>query len=118
MNATTQKNRAPADYSVRDIKLAEWGRKEIAVAEHEMPGLMAVRTRYAPSRPLEGVRITGSLHMTIQTAVLIETLHELGASVRWASCAICSAFPSGRASGRMRNWVRAKPASRSAANSA
>ncbi|HOX02762.1 MAG TPA: adenosylhomocysteinase [Candidatus Paceibacterota bacterium] len=90
MNATTQKNRAPADYSVRDIKLAEWGRKEIAVAEHEMPGLMAVRTRYAPSRPLEGVRITGSLHMTIQTAVLIETLHELGASVRWASCNIFS----------------------------
>jgi adenosylhomocysteinase len=75
---------------VADIGLAEFGRKEIEVAEHEMPGLMAIREKYAAERPLEGVRITGSLHMTIQTAVLIETLVELGASVRWASCNIYS----------------------------
>src|SRR6266403_784492 len=81
---------AGADYIVRDFSLAEWGRKEIAVAEHEMPGLMSVRKKYAKSKPLKGVRITGSLHMTIQTAVLIETLAELGASVRWASCNIFS----------------------------
>ena len=73
------------DYIVRDIALAEWGRKEIAVAEHEMPGLMSVRKKYAKQKPLKGVRITGSLHMTIQTAVLIETLAALGANVRWAS---------------------------------
>ena len=79
-----------ADYIVRDFSLADWGRKEIAVAEHEMPGLMSVRKKYAKSKPLKGVRITGSLHMTIQTAVLIETLVELGASVRWASCNIFS----------------------------
>ena len=79
-----------ADYVVRDIGLAEWGRKEIAVAEHEMPGLMAVRKKYAKQKPLKGVRITGSLHMTIQTAVLIETLVDLGAVVRWASCNIFS----------------------------
>jgi adenosylhomocysteinase len=78
------------DYIVRDISLAEWGRKEIAVAEHEMPGLMSVRAKYAKQKPLKGVRITGSLHMTIQTAVLIETLVALGASVRWASCNIFS----------------------------
>ncbi len=78
------------DYIVRDIALAEWGRKEIAVAEHEMPGLMSVRKKYAKQKPLKGVRITGSLHMTIQTAVLIETLVDLGASVRWASCNIFS----------------------------
>jgi adenosylhomocysteinase len=78
------------DYSVRDIAGAEWGRKEIAVAEHEMPGLMALRRKFGPQKPLQGVRITGSLHMTIQTAVLIETLVELGASVRWASCNIFS----------------------------
>jgi adenosylhomocysteinase len=78
------------DYIVRDISLAEWGRKEIAVAEHEMPGLMSVRKKYAKQKPLKGVRITGSLHMTIQTAVLIETLVALGASVRWASCNIFS----------------------------
>jgi adenosylhomocysteinase len=81
---------AGADYIIRDISLAEWGRKEISVAEHEMPGLMAVRNKYARQKPLKGVRITGSLHMTIQTAVLIETLVALGARVRWASCNIFS----------------------------
>jgi len=78
------------DYQVRDISQADWGRKEIAVAEHEMPGLMSVRRKFGPQKPLKGVRVTGSLHMTIQTAVLIETLVELGASVRWASCNIFS----------------------------
>ena len=78
------------EYKVADISLADWGRKEISVAEHEMPGLMAIRRKYAKEKPLEGVRITGSLHMTIQTAVLIETLVDLGASVRWASCNIFS----------------------------
>lgn len=78
------------DYKVRDITLADWGRKEITIAEHEMPGLMSVRKKYAKEKPLKGVRITGSLHMTIQTAVLIETLVDLGASVRWASCNIFS----------------------------
>jgi adenosylhomocysteinase len=78
------------DYKVKDITLADWGRKEIRIAEHEMPGLMAVRKKFGPSKPLAGVRVTGSLHMTIQTAVLIETLVELGASVRWASCNIFS----------------------------
>ena len=81
---------AGKDYIVRDFSLAEWGRKEIAVAEHEMPGLMSVRKKYAKQQPLKGVRITGSLHMTIQTAVLIETLVALGANVRWASCNIFS----------------------------
>ena len=81
---------ATKDYIVRDIGLAEWGRKEITVAEHEMPGLMSVRKKHAKSKPLKGVRVTGSLHMTIQTAVLIETLVALGASVRWASCNIFS----------------------------
>src|ERR1035438_10121298 len=75
---------------VADLSLAEWGRKEISIAEQEMPGLMAIRRKYAAERPLAGVRITGSLHMTIQTAVLIETLADLGASVRWASCNIFS----------------------------
>ncbi len=79
-----------ADFKVKDMSLAEWGRKEIEVAQEEMPGLMAVRKKQAGSKPLQGVRITGSLHMTIQTAVLIETLAELGASVRWASCNIFS----------------------------
>src|SRR4028119_313897 len=78
------------DYKVADISLADWGRKEISIAEHEMPGLMAIRRKYAKEKPLDGVRITGSLHMTIQTAVLIETLVDLGASVRWASCNIFS----------------------------
>ena len=77
-------------YKVADMKLADWGRKEITIAEQEMPGLMAIRKKYAPSKPLKGVRVTGSLHMTIQTAVLIETLVDLGASVRWASCNIFS----------------------------
>ncbi len=78
------------DYIVKDISLAEWGRKEIAIAESEMPGLMATRTEYGPSQPLKGARIAGSLHMTIQTAVLIETLKALGADVRWVSCNIYS----------------------------
>ena len=83
---------APAslDYKVADITLAEFGRKEISIAEHEMPGLMATRAKYGPSKPLAGVKIMGSLHMTIQTAVLIETLIELGADVRWCSCNIFS----------------------------
>jgi adenosylhomocysteinase len=79
-----------ADYKVADMNLAEWGRKEISIAEFEMPGLMSIRKRYASAKPLKGVRITGSLHMTIQTAVLIETLNALGAQVRWASCNIYS----------------------------
>ena len=78
------------EYKVADLGLADWGRKEIAIAEHEMPGLMAIRNKYAAEKPLKGVRITGSLHMTIQTAVLIETLVSLGAEVRWASCNIFS----------------------------
>jgi adenosylhomocysteinase len=73
-----------ADYVVKDISLAEWGRKEIAIAETEMPGLMATREEHGPEQPLRGARICGSLHMTIQTAVLIETLKSLGAYVRWA----------------------------------
>src|SRR5947207_15831189 len=85
------------DYKVKDISLAEWGRKEIAIAEQEMPGLMAVRKKHAASKPLQGVRVTGSLHMTIQTAVLIETPDELGASVRWASCNIFSTQAPGAA---------------------
>jgi len=78
------------DFHVKDLALAEWGRKEISIAEHEMPGLMSVRRKFGPGKPLAGVRITGSLHMTIQTAVLIETLKELGADVRWCSCNIFS----------------------------
>src|SRR5881394_3765312 len=77
-------------YQVADLSLPAFGRKEIQLAEHEMPGLMAVRAEYAPSQPLRGAKITGSLHMTIQTAVLIETLTALGAQVRWASCNIFS----------------------------
>ena len=78
------------EYKIADLSLADWGRKEITIAEHEMPGLMAIRRKYAAARPLQGVRVTGSLHMTIQTAVLIETLKDLGADVRWASCNIFS----------------------------
>jgi adenosylhomocysteinase len=78
------------DFEVADLSLADWGRKEIAIAEHEMPGLMAIRRKYAPSQPLKGARIAGSLHMTIQTAVLIETLQALGAEIRWVSCNIFS----------------------------
>src|SRR5256714_15145639 len=83
-------NRTATEYKVADLSLADWGRKEISIAEHEMPGLMAIRAKYAPEKPLASVRVTGSLHMTIQTAVLIETLIELGADVRWASCNIFS----------------------------
>ncbi len=84
-------NGAPKqDFKVKDLSLAEWGRKTIQVSEHEMPGLMAIRAKYGPQKPLKGVRVTGSLHMTIETAILIETLVELGASVRWASCNIFS----------------------------
>jgi adenosylhomocysteinase len=88
--ATKAKSAAAADYIVKDIGLAEWGRKEIAIAETEMPGLMATREEYGSKQPLKGARIAGSLHMTIQTAVLIETLKALGADVRWASCNIYS----------------------------
>ncbi len=87
---TATLNQTTADFKVADLSLADWGRKEISSAEHEMPGLMAIRRKYAKEKPLAGVRVTGSLHMTIQTAVLIETLADLGASVRWASCNIFS----------------------------
>ena len=87
---TATMNQTTTDFKVADLSLADWGRKEISVAEYEMPGLMAIRRKYAAERPLAGVRVTGSLHMTIQTAVLIETLADLGASVRWASCNIFS----------------------------
>src|ERR1700686_3512847 len=89
MNAATE-TKIFADFKVADLALADWGRKEIAIAETEMPGLMAIRAEFAPSHPLRGPRIAGSLHMTIQTAVLIETLQALGADVRWASCNISS----------------------------
>jgi adenosylhomocysteinase len=82
--------KAAEDHVVANLALADWGRREIAIAEHEMPGLMAIRKKYAPSQPLKGARIAGSLHMTIQTAVLIETLQALGAEIRWASCNIYS----------------------------
>src|SRR5688572_4291225 len=88
MNAAVLKT-AP-DHAIADIKLADWGRKEIKIAETEMPGLMAIREEFAASQPLKGARVTGSLHMTIQTAVLVETLQALGAEVRWASCNIYS----------------------------
>jgi len=90
MNATLKPAAQAGDYKVADLTLADWGRKEIAIAETEMPGLMAIREEYARTQPLKGARISGSLHMTIQTAVLIETLQALGASVRWASCNIFS----------------------------
>ncbi|HWH22662.1 MAG TPA: adenosylhomocysteinase, partial [Allosphingosinicella sp.] len=86
----TQAETSFNDYVIADINLAAFGRKEIEIAETEMPGLMALRSEYGASKPLKGARITGSLHMTIQTAVLIETLIELGAQVRWASCNIFS----------------------------
>jgi adenosylhomocysteinase len=88
--STATINNVATEYKVADMSLADWGRKEISIAEFEMPGLMSIRKKYAPGKPLKGVRITGSLHMTIQTAVLIETLVDLGASVRWASCNIFS----------------------------
>ena len=87
---STVSNTLAAEYKVADLGLADWGRKEISIAEHEMPGLMSIRRKHAEDKPLAGVRITGSLHMTIQTAVLIETMVDLGASVRWASCNIFS----------------------------
>ncbi len=87
MNAVTPLS---PNYKVADLSLAEWGRKEIDIAEHEMPGLMSIRKKYAAAQPLKGVRVTGSLHMTIQTAVLIETLKDIGGDVRWASCNIFS----------------------------
>jgi adenosylhomocysteinase len=90
MSSTLTKAPTGNDFKVKDLSLAEWGRKEIMIAEHEMPGLMSVRKKYSASKPLQGVRVTGSLHMTIQTAVLIETLVALGAEVRWASCNIFS----------------------------
>ncbi|HXS31031.1 MAG TPA: adenosylhomocysteinase, partial [Steroidobacteraceae bacterium] len=89
MNAVAKSGKN-TDYKVADISLAEWGRKEMNIAETEMPGLMAIRNEYEATQPLRGARITGSLHMTIQTAVLIETLQALGAQVRWASCNIFS----------------------------
>ncbi len=88
--ATATVERKAAAYKVADLSLGDWGRKEISIAEHEMPGLMAIRRKYAAEKPLKGVRVSGSLHMTIQTAVLIETLKDLGATVRWASCNIFS----------------------------
>ncbi|WP_028919233.1 adenosylhomocysteinase [Pseudoxanthomonas suwonensis] len=90
MNAVAKTFSTGGDYKVADISLADWGRKEIDIAEHEMPGLMSIRRKYAAAQPLRGVRVTGSLHMTIQTAVLIETLKDIGADVRWASCNIFS----------------------------
>jgi len=90
MSTTTTIAPTTNDFKVADLSLADWGRKELTIAEQEMPGLMSIRKKYATNRPLEGVRITGSLHMTIQTGVLIETLVDLGADVRWASCNIFS----------------------------
>src|SRR5690242_16120497 len=89
MNAVAKES-STHDFKVRDLALADLGRKRIMMAEQEMPGLMQIRARYAPQQPLKGVRVTGSLHMTKETAVLIETLAALGASVRWASCNIFS----------------------------
>jgi len=90
MNAQRKTFSTEGDYKVADITLADWGRKELDIAEHEMPGLMSIRRKHAATAPLKGVRVTGSLHMTIQTAVLIETLKDIGADVRWASCNIFS----------------------------
>src|ERR1035438_3155226 len=88
--AAAKNGNGKQDFKVKDLSLAEYGRKAIDIAEHEMPGLMSIRRQYAAGRPLAGVRITGSLHMTVETAVLIESLQALGASVRWASCNIFS----------------------------
>ncbi|MEA2124297.1 MAG: adenosylhomocysteinase, partial [Solirubrobacteraceae bacterium] len=90
MSTTSPHVLAPSDFKVADLGLAEFGRKEIRLAEHEMPGLMATRKEFGDSQPLKGAKIAGSLHMTIQTAVLIETLTALGAEVRWCSCNIFS----------------------------
>src|SRR3954471_11898059 len=89
-NGKNKKGPIALEFKVRDLSLAEWGRKEILLAEQEMPGLMAVREEYAKAQPLKGLKIVGSLHMTIQTAVLIETLSLLGADVRWCSCNLVS----------------------------
>ncbi|HZB19224.1 MAG TPA: adenosylhomocysteinase, partial [Blastococcus sp.] len=90
MTASTGTTLTDGDYKVADLSLAPFGRKEIQLAEHEMPGLMALRTEYGDAQPLAGARVAGSLHMTVQTAVLIETLTALGADVRWVSCNIFS----------------------------
>src|SRR5919204_1670260 len=90
MSAMTPPATLTDDFRVADLGLADFGRKEITLAEHEMPGLMAIRAEFAGAQPLSGARVTGSLHMTVQTAVLIETLVDLGAQVRWASCNIFS----------------------------
>src|SRR6202453_4367210 len=99
MTATIDRTAAAPAFKVADLTLADWGRKEISIAEHEMPGLMSIRRKYAAEKPLAGVRITGSLHLTIQTAVLIETLGELGAKVRWASSNIFSTQDNGEGKG-------------------
>src|ERR1700722_10803610 len=88
--AVTHPAAVNSDFYIADLSLADWGRKEILIAETEMPGRMAIREEYAPLQPLRGARVAGSLHMTIQTAVLIETLQALGAQVRWASCNVFS----------------------------
>ena len=90
MSAAPARQSSSPDYNVADLMLAEWGRKEIAIAESEMPALMAIREEFAKQQPLKGARIAGCLHMTIQTAVLIETLKALGAEVSWSSCNIFS----------------------------
>ncbi|MFL6568400.1 MAG: adenosylhomocysteinase, partial [Chthoniobacterales bacterium] len=90
MSTTTTAPKKTNDYKVADISLADFGRREIDIAEQEMPGLMSLRKKHSASKPLNGVRVTGSLHMTVQTAVLIETLVDLGADVRWCSCNIFS----------------------------
>src|SRR5271156_3244278 len=90
MSTSTKPKASHTDYVVKDIGLAEWGRKELAIAETEMPGLMSTREEYGPQQPLRGARIAGSLHMTIQTPVLVETRAALGADVRWSSCNIYS----------------------------
>jgi len=90
MRTAIQRENRVVDYKVADISLADWGRKEIDIAETEMPALMALREKYRASQPLKGARILGCIHMTVQTAVLIETLRELGAEVRWSSCNIFS----------------------------
>ena len=90
MTTLTPDTAAKVDFKVADLSLADFGRAEMTLAEHEMPGLMALRSEYGPRQPLRGARISGSLHMTVQTAVLIETLTELGADVRWVSCNIFS----------------------------
>src|SRR5262249_35000571 len=88
--AKSERGKTAGDFVVTDLSLADWGRKEIAIAEPDMPGLMAIPKKHAPAQPPKGARIAGSLHMTIQTAVLIETLQALGAEIRWASCNIFS----------------------------